>query len=191
MANSNDKSIPIGKRIRDVINPALEDSRREQVQLNILDNVFSQFADALPKIVERDFQAFFNQVARTDSQPQTRNPTIIKYLTAIKGEDEDSAYSPMKRLAIPVSTNFTTFSADEIKELPGYIKLHTVARDMDIALKIPGLTADDKGNQAVLTFDASKTYNQGAYENAQMYPQLPPPKVEFDRKQSQEFKFGS
>ena len=184
----NDKKVPVGKSIRDLINPALEDERRSQIQLKILDNAFNQFADNIPMIFEREFSAFFNHVAkRSADKPNTKNPMIITALTTAKGEDGDSPYAPKKSLLIPISTNFTTFSADEIKELPGYIRLHTVARDMDVALKVSGLLADDKGQQTVLTIDASKTYEEGAFENPQMYPQLPLPKVEFDKKGGQQF----
>lgn len=184
----NDKKQPIGKSIRDLINPALEDDRRGQIQLKLLDSVFSQFADVIPTIFEREYSAFFNHVSkRSADKPNTKHPMIITALTMAKPDDGESPYSPKKSLQIPISTNFTSFSADEIKELPGYIKLHTAARDMDVALKVSGLLSDDKGQQAILTIDASKTYEEGAFENPQMYPQLPAPKVEFDKKGGQQF----
>ncbi|MDE1151447.1 MAG: hypothetical protein PW788_02825 [Micavibrio sp.] len=181
----NEKKTPVGKSIRELINPALEDDRREQVQLQILDTAFSKMAEVLPSIIEREFSAFFNHVAsKSKDKPNIKNPMIISALTDAKNE----SYSPIKNFQIPVSTSFTTYSADQIKELPGYIRLHLAARDMDVALKVTGLTADEKG-QAILTLDASKTYEEGAFENAQMYPQLPAPKVEFDRGKDQQFKF--
>ena len=42
---------------------------------------------------------------------------------------------------------------------------------------------------AILLIDASKTYNEGALEGANLYPNLPPKRVAFDRSEGKDFKF--
>jgi hypothetical protein len=186
MADEKDKEKePLGKRIRDLINPALDDTRREAIQAKHLDQIFERLSAQLPMILEREFSSFFNHVARSSrDNPDVKNPIIIDALT-VMGDPQsgESSYSPIKRLQIPIVTTFTTFSAEDIRELPGYIKLHEAARALDISLKLANITPEDarNGMPPILTIDATKTYADGALENSMYYPNLPPPPVKFNR----------
>jgi hypothetical protein len=185
---------PLGQRLRDLINPALEDERAKPVQAEIVSNVFSQIADNVPFMFEREFSKFFNHVAtKSEKKPQIKNPMIVTALTQVANPQEgEAAFYPIKKLQLPVSTAFTTFTADEIREMPGWVKLHEVCRDMDISIKIMALTQDEsKGSllPPLLILDASKSYNEGAIENSQFYPNLKEKPAEFDKKGGQEFHF--
>ncbi len=190
----NDNEKPLGQRIRDLINPALEDSRRESIQADILNKAFGHACFMLPQVLEHEFSEVFNEAARVShKEPDKKNPFLIDALTARTAQGEEK-YSPTKRMQLSISLAFTTFTAEEVKELPNYIRLHELARDMDVAIRVYGLLAEEKGgspynNPPVLILDASKTYEEGAMENANFYPNLPPKQVPFDKKAANEFKF--
>lgn len=191
--NDNEKGT-LGKSIRDMINPALEDSRTPKQQSDILDGIFMEMAEKLPQVLEFKFTHFFNHLARASKNDDSkRNPIIIDALT-VAGQEGDGKYSPIERLPLPISTAFTRFTAEEVKDLPGYIKLHEAARDMDISIKVHGLLAEEKTGSPfslppMLIVDATKTYEEGAMENSGMYPNLPPKKAAFDKKAANEFRF--
>lgn len=188
--NEEDKR-PLGQKIRDFINPALADQRKNALQLDMLDKIFTQMADLMPKIFDKEFKSIFNHVSsRTKDKPELVAPIIINAITAAaQNEDADSPYSPTRRFQIPISTAFTSFTPEEIKNLPGYQKLHEAARDMDVALKVSGLTGEEaeRGGTPILSVNAMKTYEEGAFENYEMYPVLPPKKVDFDKGSSKDF----
>lgn len=181
---------PLGRKIRDLINPALNDPRKHALQLDMLDKIFDQLADLMPRLLDKEYRSIFNHVAaRTKDKPELAAPIIINAVTAAaQGEDADSPYSPTRRFAIPVSTAFTSFTPEDIKNLPGYIRLHEAARDMDVGISVTGLTAEEAGRMnPMLTVNAMKTYEEGAFENYEMYPVLPPRKAAFDKGGSREF----
>lgn len=186
--NKNEDKKPLGQSIRDMIEPALDDPRRPELQLQKLDHIFNQLAMVVPRALEQEFNNFARYVENaSDRNPEVKHPMIIDALTA----GGDQGYSPIKKFGLPISTEFTDFAANDIKELPNYIKLHEVARDLDVALKLLGVTADEaKGgfSQAILVVDGSKTYAEGALENSTLYPNLPPKPQNFDRKSGKEFK---
>lgn len=186
--NKNEDKKPLGQSIRDMIEPALDDPRRQEIQLKQLDHIFNQLANVIPTALEQEFNNFARYVQNaTERNPEIKHPMIIDALTA----PGNQGYSPIKKFGLPINTDFTDFSAADIKELPHYISLHEVARDLDVALKLVGVTGDEtRGgmSQAVLIVDGSKSYDQGAMENAQLYPNLPPKPKDFDRKSGKEFK---
>lgn len=186
--NNNEDKKPLGQSIRALIEPALDDPRRSKLQLEKLDDIFNQLAMIVPCSLEQDFNHFARYVQNaSERNPEVKNPIIIDALTS----GGEQGYSPIKKFGLPISTEFTDFSAQDIKELPNYIKLHEIARDLDVALKLMGVTADEaKGgfSQAILIVDGSKTYDEGALENSSLYPNLPPKPQSFDRKSGKEFK---
>lgn len=184
---SEEQKKPIGDRIRALIEPALDDPRRPELQLKKLDTIFNAVAPRLPQMLEAPFRDFSMHVEQeTSRRPENRHPMIIEALTQV-GPDGEPMYNPIKKLGLPISTTFTTFAAADINELPGYVRLHEAARDMNVALKLIGVTAEEAkagsglGMPAILVVDATKTYEEGALENANLYPNLPPRKVEFNR----------
>ncbi|TAL38960.1 MAG: hypothetical protein EPN97_03210 [Alphaproteobacteria bacterium] len=181
---------PLGQRLRDLINPALEDERAKPLQSQIVSDIFGQIADNVPKMFERELSSFFNHVSSAPERKKT--PIIINALTVAQGQEGEPAFNPIKKLQLPVSTSFTSFSAEDIRDMPGWIKLHEVCRDMDISIKLMSMTTEEsKGSlmPPLLILDASKSYNDGAIENAQLYPQLADKPKPFDKKTGQEFHF--
>lgn len=186
--SDNEKKQPVGQRIRAMIEPALDDPRRNEIQLQKLDDIFNKIAAKMPQVIESEFGDFsFKVENESKRKPENRNPMIIDALTTM-GPEGEALYSPIKKIGLPISTNFTAFAAADIKDLPSYIKLHEKARDMDVSLKLLGITAEETkgasgyGLPAVLIVDASKSYEDGALENSGLYPDLPPRKVEFGRR---------
>jgi hypothetical protein len=177
---NNPEKKPLGDRIRDLINPALEDERRNDIQLKILDGIFLDILQLFPKLMEQGYSDIFNEAARKNN-PADQNSFIIKNITT--GSKERKSYSPTLHLGLPIATSFTSFSAEDIKVLPGYIRLHEAARTHNVALKIRGLTADEaKGDSPALIIDGMKTYLQGAMD-CKLYPDLPEvPPATFDGK---------
>lgn len=188
---NNPRKKPLGNRIRDLINPALEDDRCKQIQLDILDRYFQQVVIQFPGIMEKQFKLIFNQASSLPSQD--KNPFVVSKLTSVDSRTGETPYSPIMPLGVQICPDFTSFSADDIKALPAYINLHEVARAENVAIKLVGLTADEvkSGLQARLIIDGSKTYEQGAMENALLYPNLPPLPPAFDRDTPKHFRFGS
>jgi len=172
MANRPPKK-PVGDSIRDLINPALEDERRQKTQLDLLDAEFLEIALHFPGMMRSKFQEVFNQAALR--MPENKNIFIIEQLTDIDSMTGQPRYSPILGFPILINTDFTNFSANEIKELPHYIMLHETARIENVSLKLGGLTPEEtkSGMRPHLIIDGSKTYEQGAMENGLMYPNLP------------------
>lgn len=162
-----------GESIRDVINPALSDDRKQKFQLDMLDKVFESWAEDLPFILQDNLRNLFNHLSDRDTEEQ-QNAKLIVLLT--KGQ-----YSPQMDFKIPMAgLLYTDFSPQDICSLPGYIKLHQAALEHDVALRLTGLTGEEvratRGHQpAFLTIDAGKSYDQGASENSALTPQLPEP----------------
>lgn len=185
---SDEQKKPVGDRIRALIEPALDDPRRPELQLKKLDEIFNMVAGNIPRMLEQDFAQFEHHVEReTGRNPDNRNPLIIDSLTQV-GRDGEALYTPIKKLGLPISTTFTSFAAADINELPGYIRLHETARDMNVALKLVGIVAEETkggglgGMPPVLIVDGTKSYEEGALENSNLYPNLPPRKVDFGRR---------
>lgn len=182
--------LPLGDRLRNLINPAMEDARRHPTQLQMADKIFDQLATRLESVLNRALGNVFNQAATIERNngEDARNMFIIEQLTDHQGLD------PFIRMGLPIATGFIEFTARDITELPGYIKLHEKARELNVALKLANITMDETKSpngpqQAVLIVDMSKSYEQGAMENASLYPQLPPVAAKFDRRSGNGFKF--
>lgn len=158
---------PVGDSIRDLVNAAMEDERRHQVQLDLLDESFKRIASQIPRVMQQELTQVFNMLSR---QPQEeRNLILIEMLTT-------GQYHPVKQLQIQIETSYTQFSVEDIKALPGYIKMHEEARAANIAINLVGLTTEDsRGGPALLVFDGTKSYEDGAAEHSMLYPDLPPP----------------
>ena len=97
----------------------------------------------------------------------------------------ESGFPTLLRLQMPVSPDVLKVTNEEVRQMPGYIKLHEVARKHDIALAFSMETSGDaRGRQPpTITVDLTKSYEQGAMDNAFMYPDLPP-RQEQEQKQS-------
>ena len=181
---------PLGDKLRNLIQPAMEDSRRKQTQLDMLDKIFEQVGGRLEAFLNRALGDTFNRAAnveRTGGQ-DALNMFMIQELTRHEGLD------PVVRMGLPIATGFIEFSPQDITDLPGYIALHEKARELNIALKLVNVTMDEtkspNGAQpAMLIADISKSYEEGAMENAHLYPHLPPKKIEFDTRAREGFKF--
>ncbi len=118
MPDSNENEIPLGRKIRDLVNTALKDSRKEQIQLDLLDKAFGQVTIVLRKTLEKDFSQLDRHVkSRAADNPDKAALIIITAVTtSAPNEEVDSPYSPVRRIQIPVSTAFTEFSAQQIRD---------------------------------------------------------------------------
>lgn len=188
----------LGDRFRALVEPALNDPRRQQVQLEIVDGLFMRFAAQLEAQLNATLDSAFQQAAAIGSKsPSEKNIFLIRQLTETDQNGEAKLPAVLRR-QLPVCTTFLELSAEDVKELPGYIALHEKARELNVALKISGITMDETKSPGgypmpvLLVIDMSKTYEEGAMENAQLYPQLPPRKPvppQFNRKAGGGFEF--
>lgn len=189
MTTEYDPKKPIGDTIRELANSAFEDRRRLEIQLKLMDQTFRNLAEHFADLMGHSCSEMINSVVdpyKSTRQKiifldeETRNPSLIKYLTTAQS-------SPLrKHIPLGIDVNFTTFSASDIRELPGYIKLHQAARKANVALDLQGLTVDDRKSPPnspspppMIFIDASKTYEEGAL-SSNLYPDLPDPKPVFD-----------
>lgn len=173
---------PLGDSIRDMINPALEDRRCHQLMLDQISGFFDSLAAILPQALEEGYATLFNRIVRARAQEQ-KNEMVIRAIAFRDPATGKTEYSPEVVEMIPVATDYTNFSADEIRELPGYIRLHEVARDENIAINLQGLIGKDgekTGGRAIVIIDAMKSYNDGVIEHYAIYPHLPPKKEKFN-----------
>lgn len=180
---------PAGENLRDLVNPAFDDERRENLQADILNKAFDTISDSFEAPLTHKIRVFFNYVAQqTEKKPKTKTPMVLEALTRIDPMTGQPAFSPIMILPIPVVAPMAGFTADTVKSLPGYIKLHEKARDLDVSIRIHGLLSDEvRGNISsylnppLLIIDATKSYEEGALENGNLYPDLPEKKQEFKR----------
>jgi hypothetical protein len=188
MPDTPENDIPLGKRIRDKVNAALADPRREQIQLELLDKAFEQISIIMPKIFEKEFAQLERHIRLRGADDTEKEALIIitAVTTAAATEDGDSPYSPVRRIQIPISPAFTQFTAQQIRDLPNYKKMHEIARDMDVSLALGGLVDGEEGRGGApsVTVNAMKGYDLGA---DMMYPDLPPRKQKFDKGKSKGF----
>jgi len=173
--NNEKDTRPIGDRVREFLESPLNDPDRKQIQLNILEDFFYSLSEALPKVMEQSFSNIFNKASKIENE-EDRNFIILEDITRVNPRTGAPAYTSISALGIPISTEFTEFSWSDIRELPGYIKLHEAARDCNIAINVSNLV--EKGPEGMplpprLTLYASQTYDQGAMAYSQSYPQLP------------------
>ncbi len=167
---------PIGDRVREILNPALADERRKQYQLDILNHYFEEATKQLPQIMEKSFRSIFNKVTRAEQDQ--KNLVVIDQLTNVDPQSGRALFSPAMAIPISICVDYADFTAEDVRTLPGYIQLHEMAREQNIAVRISGLLTDDKreGQPPILILDTSKTYEMGATEDSGMYPNLPPEK---------------
>ena len=194
--DNNADERPLGDRVRDFVFPALEDERRPEVQAALLNDIFNGVAGIIDKKIEEAFQRVAKQADAVEkSHPDQRNIYIIEQLTKVDPRTGAPLYSPILRVNLPINVAHTTFTADDIKDMPGYIALHEKARAINVALKLHGVAAEENKTPSpfppspMLIVDAVKTYEEGAFENAMFYPNLPPPPVKFDTQAPGKFKF--
>ena len=174
-----------GEKFRNTINAALEDSRRQTIQYDIVNEFFTAMADKLEPIMARHTQEFFNRVARISAKsPEDANAHIIESVTVGEG-----GQPTFLRIGVPVNPLFLEFTAADIKEMPGYIALHEKARALDIALSLNGMTTEEgrgagiNAQPPVLTINMMQSYEDGAAgENSNLYPNLPPVPPTYDKR---------
>lgn len=188
--NRNPANLPLGDKLRNLIQPALEDSRRQATQLAVLNDIFQELSGHFEQFLTQRFADVFNRAASKERSggESARNMFMIEQLTDLKGT------STFLRMDLPIATAFLEFEAQDIKELPGYIALHEKARELNVALKLVNVTIDEvkspNGPQpAMLLVDLNKSYEDGAMENSTLYPQLPEQNIPFNRTTGKGFNF--
>jgi hypothetical protein len=176
---------PFGDRLRDIVNAAMEDSRRHDLQYELVNTFFQDMAQKLEPFLMSKTGEFFNTHARiADRHPDKKNLYTIEQVTT-------DGVPTFYRLGIPLNPAFLELTAQDIKDMPGYIALHEKARDLNIALGLSGLTMEENRgqaqNQPVLVVSPMQTYDDGAMENSAFYPNLPPRPVAFDKHTSSDY----
>ena len=120
MTDTPTNDIPLGKKIRDLVNTALADTRREKIQLELLDKAFEDISNLIPKLLTKEFAQLERHIKNTAAgNPEKSSLIVITAITTTaENEDIDSPYSPIRHIKIPISTNFTEFNAQQIRDLP-------------------------------------------------------------------------
>ena len=175
--NHRKEPAPIGDRIRNFLEEPMNDRDKKSIQLHILDEIFMNTANVLPETLEKRFKDIFNRAARFD-KADDKNFFIIQALTF-------GDYSPTVDFKIPIATEFTDFTWDDIHSLKGYIKLHEVARDCNFAINIEYLVEKGPNGMVIpprMSINASKSYQDGIMLYPSVYPHLPERKAQAEPK---------
>lgn len=185
-ADNDNKPSPdkasLGASIRHLVNSAFRDPRTKEWQLEKLDKLFASYARAVPIALKKEFDAFNSYIEQFPKEKRTKE--IVEALTIVKGDDD---WDPTFGRKLPINAEFLNLSSADIRALPGYIRLHEAMRDLDVAIKVAGLTREEEGHQPVLVVNTLKTYAQGAAENPGMYPTLPDKKKSFQPDTTEKF----
>lgn len=140
----------------------------QQEQRNQLNTLFEQCAVRLPAHILPNLG---QQVAALEQLPTSQLNQA--YLEALAQNEITTIYA----MELPIDTNGGTLDADEIIGLPGFIKLHTVFREWDVAGDLKNLTTRSKGfgrGTPALAVDFTKSYEEGRSVAEVPYPELPP-----------------
>jgi hypothetical protein len=182
---------PLGQRFRQFVDKAFADPRRKEIQLDKLDRILGIVADRLPGSLQAECKQFFNFAAAVgQSSEEKKLSFIIDAVTLSGGNGTPGSFSPLRKIPLQMSTLHTEFTRADILALPNYIRLHSLARDMDVAIKMVAATIDDAQTanigMPVLIIDLTKSYDAGGAEPDSFYPALPPRKIQ--RKPGGDFK---
>lgn len=159
---SDDFAMKVAKVMRDFARAALEDPRKQQADLDILDGMLSYRASELFTDVLRCTGRMYSDALAV--MPGERNMLINKALV-------DKTFNPVIAQGININTAFTDFYGFQIKELPGYIKLHEAAKAMDVAINVAGLTAEEKrAGVPRIVINVLKSYEEGEEDTKYGYP---------------------
>ncbi len=148
---------------RDWAKEAMDDERKNDIQLEVLDGVLKELAFKLPAVIGNTISDIFNEASHL--APEARNKRLIEAFTA-------SESGTALTIPVGINTMYTQYYDSDIRQLPGYVKLHEVARELDFAIDLKGLTGA-MGMPPKLALDLSKTYEEGEYESSCGYPDLP------------------
>lgn len=164
------------QKMRREIQDVLGDDEKNVIQKAILNDVFMTIAVHLETAIQPQLESYFNAVARHSDDKFT---AITKMLTSKVPLDSDGAgFKPVVTVPLQINPLFLDLGPEDLKVMPGYIQMHMVARHYDVALKVYGLTREEKsgdptGGQTLLFIDLTKSYTQGVEWNSGFYPDLP------------------
>lgn len=174
------------KKMRLEIQDVLQNEEKDEIQKTIVNEVFMAYALHLETAVEKQLKIYFDAAAR---RPDDKFAVITKMLTTPTSQDPNdpkAIFTPVLSLGLGINPQFLNLEPSDLKAMPGYIQLHEVMRRFDVAVKVVGLTLEEKqpgqvGGQTILYVDLTKTYAEGANWNPGFYPDLPERKKEAEK----------
>jgi hypothetical protein len=189
----------LGEIMRTSFNKAVNRPEARELQLKMVNDGFEKLS--------RDLQQFMLQhMGRLTS---TMNELRYFYGTkSIDKSDEDlfleiltkNMWSMKIFQSVPINVSLIKdFSERDVMEMPGYIHLHEVAQQFDMALSFMGLASAEAkmAQQISVMLDIAKSYEQGAADPYGYYPDLgqkeetldlPPNPITFSFKKHEEEK---
>lgn len=155
-----------GEIARELVEAAMEHEKRHEIQRNILSGIFNSLAKEAEKL-ESQLPMLFNQLSMMPEGQKLEQ--VIADLTV-------GRFPTVVQMKIGISTQFTDFNLEDIKEMPGWIKIHEMARKLDVAVRLVGVTKEDAGGDGGgpmphVAFDILKPYDQSDLSSS---PDLPP-----------------
>lgn len=170
---------PLGQKFRQFVDRAFADPKRKEIQLDKLDRILGLVADKLPGSLQSECKQFFNMASAVGQTSEEKRLSFI--IDAITLPGTPMSFTPLRKIPMQMSTQHTEFTRADVMALPNYIRLHSVARDLDVAIKLVAATVDDAQTASigmpVLIVDLTKSYDAGAAEQDSFYPILPPRKI--------------
>lgn len=157
------------QKMRREIHDVLADEEKAVIQKGILNEIFMEVAVHLETAIQPQLDIYFNAVARNADDKFTAITQLLTYKDPLK---------PVVTVPLQINPLFLDLGPEDLKVMPGYIQMHMVARHYDVALKVYGLTREEKsgdptGGHTILFIDLTKSYTQGVEWNAGFYPDLP------------------
>ncbi len=145
---------------------ALESPHAQELQKGLLDETLNKLVASIEPAVRGKCTAMFNEVAGMLERPEDRQKMIAGLLIT-------DSFSPITVLPIKISAKYTNFSTADVTALDSYKRIHQAARKADVAVRVVGLTQEEKLKPS-LVIDTSKTYDQGRAESRYGYPEMAP-----------------
>jgi hypothetical protein len=181
---------PTAEQFREMWSEALEDQRKPEIQMDVLNDVFEQAAAMFPEMVDKGLAEIYEELSGEQRDPffdqyAQENPKIVAMrnrdvfnavvLRDPADRNEDfivgltvGTIDPVIRIGLAINPQVADFSdiiimgEPNITELPGYIKLHEAARDKNVGIAVVGLKrGEGREQQPLIIIDLSKDYNDG------------------------------
>jgi hypothetical protein len=177
MAHDNDNEDgPIGPKFRklreDVF--SMDETVRRKSQLERLDSILEGVLMSFQLDWEQGLKSVFN-AASAKKDPTERNKIAFEKLLGPASAKEEAVKTTLA-LKLPIDESYLLdTTAEDIRNLDSLRKIHQRASAHDYAVKVVGLTAEENAGghgQALIIFDALKSYEEGREENAEFYPDL-------------------
>lgn len=152
----------------------------KKVQLEMLDFFFAGLTDSMENALQNTLERMENILESNDSSRAFG--LMVSFLTQSLNANTNNGFSPLIFCQMPFNSCMLRVSALDIKQLPGFAKLHELAKSYDVAISVSNLVdnnetasiAERTQTYPTVTLDLRKSYAEGLLEDSNnLAPHLP------------------